>query len=781
MDKYPSSFSRSPSIPTPTISGSPMVTVPTPTISRSPMVTVPTPTISRSPMVTVPTPTIPRSPMVTVPTPIISRSPMVTVPTPIIPRSPVVTVSSPMVTVPNPIIPRSPVATVSAPIIPRSPTVSRSESVSNNVRFSPEMINENTIIEYANSLDRANYDLLLTHLGNAYHNDTELVSDDIYDELVDIYEAKFGPYTIVGAEPTGNKVQLPYYMGSLRKVKEERELNSWLESYSGPYIIEDKIDGLSILYLSTMENGQKVNKLYTRGGRSGKGKDVSHLLQYVKFPPINIGDAIRGEIVITKEAFARSGSGFKNARAMTSGVVNAQKSFDPVLGRELSFFAYRIMNRAMSAEQDINTLRTMGFNVPNPVAAETLTKKILEDYYRLRQEQAPYGVDGLVIYQNHAQEYPVGEAPRHVIAFKVPTPKVLTTVLSVEWSASKGRRLKPVVIYETADMGEANLNRATGHNARYIIANNIGPGATILVTRQHDATPYVVAIISPAPGGPDYPDPNVFGQYYWNDNGVELLTPNETDQVRVAKLKHFLKTLGIKKTGEKRLELMVAAGIKDIATLLNVTPQQLATVPGIGPGISNQLYTDLRQYLTNVPLPRIMDASNFFPGIGERLFQTLVDAYPNFLDLVQLPKSEIIERIQAVRGFKARADIIAENLPGFVAWLRQLPMITIEQPKPPQPTLQLSINNQGPRLTIQQPQQRGGLSGVTVVFSGFRDRDLEDRVRKAGGRVATSISRNTNMLIMKDLSPNSMKGKAQDAQSLGIPLITKADFIARYL
>lgn len=684
------------------------------------------------------------------------------------------------------------------------------QTINNQENFVAELssMEANKIIQYANTLDQANFAKLLGLLADYYHNDESLVSDDIYDELIDIYEAKYQPYTIVGAEPTGEKIQLPYYLGSLRKIKKDSELIAWLELYPGPYIIEDKIDGLSLLYISKNIMGKQSTVLYTRGG-GYKGRDVSHLLAYMNLPILNIDIAIRGEVVLTKDAFAKIGSGFKNARNLASGIINATKQFNPTLARELSFYAYRIMNKNMTAEEDINELRMLGFMVPNPVSAQTLTKDILENYYSQRKKNAPYEMDGLVIYQNRINEYPVGETPRHVVAFKTGTETGVTTVTRVTWRASKDKLLKPVVHYEPINLSGADLQKASGYNAKFIVNNNIGPGAKILITRSGDVIPKILSVISPSLSGPDYPDPIIHGNYSWNENQVEFVVTEENPEVIAGRLKHFLDTLGIKNFGMKRVEAFVNAGIRNITILLQASPEQFGTIPGIGTTLSNQIYSDIHKHITNVPLSRIMDASGIFDKIGERSFEAILEFYPNLLDLAKLNTDEIAENLRNVKGFNTKANEIAENLPYFVEWLHGHPMITIEQPKqhhkiniqqhvpqniyqqnapqdiyqqrPPQDIYQQRPPQDIYQQHISLPTKDNKLIDKTFVFSGFRDKDLENKIRNMGGKVSTSVSRNTSMLIMKDLSPKSLKGKAIEAQNKGIQLITREQFIQQYL
>lgn len=797
---------------TPTV---PTVIIPTFQKPITPTVPFPpkTPTITQPVIPTVMIPTFQKPMTPTVPAVMFPPIVQPVVPTIAFPQKPIVpTVMVTQPTVFPTIVPALP-PIVTKPVTPgrtkvRTPTFTTNQFVQQIINFTPEMIDEDTIIEYANTLNQANFLNLLKLLDDYYHNEEGLVGDDVYDELLDIYNAKYGPYRAVGAEPRREKVKLPYFLSSLRKLKKEEELKRWLDNFPGPYIIEDKIDGITLLLVSTTVQGRRQTSLYTRG-HGVEGMDVSHLLNYMRFPPINIDIAIRGEAVFTKEAFARVGGGYKNARNLVSGVVSAKKQFNPELARELSFFPYRILTQNLTPEEDINELRRLGFQVPSPVAAETLTKEILENYFKTRKEQAPYEMDGLVIYQNRVGEYPVGDEPRHVVAFKTATESLITTVTHVEWNPSKHFLLKPIVHYETVHLSGADLNKASGYNGRFIVTNNIGPGARILLTRSGDVIPKILSVLTPAPGGPAWPDPNIHGKYDWNDNQVELVITERTDAVVSKQLEHFISTLGVKHMGPARVKLMVEAGLKSIADLMAVTPQQLASIPGIGTTISNQFYNDIHTAAMNISLARIMDASDIFPGIGERRFNMILDVYPNLLEMAYNNPREIAAAIRQVKGFDALADTIGGLLGEFADWLKQHPMITIQKPMQvqpqfvqprqfippeqfltlqprtvpntiPQPGLTLQFNQPAPQAIQQQYTQQGpSLAGMTIVFSGFRDKNLEDRIRAKGGRVTTSVSRNTSMLILKDM--NAMKGKANEAQELGVQIISKADFESRYL
>ena len=65
-----------------------------------------------------------------------------------------------------------------------------------------------------------------------------------------------------------------------------------------------------------------------------------------------------------------------------------------------------------------------------------------------------------------------------------------------------------------------------------------------------------------------------------------------------------------------------------------------------------------------------------------------------------------------------------------------------------------------------------------IIFSGFRDILMEENISNLGGKITTSISKNTNILIVADRDTSSSKMKK--AEELGIDIYTKQEFIDKY-
>jgi hypothetical protein len=71
------------------------------------------------------------------------------------------------------------------------------------------------------------------------------------------------------------------------------------------------------------------------------------------------------------------------------------------------------------------------------------------------------------------------------------------------------------------------------------------------------------------------------------------------------------------------------------------------------------------------------------------------------------------------------------------------------------------------------------LQGKKIVFSGFRNQVLKDRIEKAGGKVTSAVSSLTNILVVKNKDATS--SKVEDAQQKGIVIHDVESFIATYL
>jgi len=81
---------------------------------------------------------------------------------------------------------------------------------------------------------------------------------------------------------------------------------------------------------------------------------------------------------------------------------------------------------------------------------------------------------------------------------------------------------------------------------------------------------------------------------------------------------------------------------------------------------------------------------------------------------------------------------------------------------------------------VEEAKEEQVLEGKTFVVTGsvkhFANRnDLKEYIEKLGGKVAGSVSKNTDYLINNDVTSNSSKNKK--ARELNIPILSEEDFM----
>ena len=192
---------------------------------------------------------------------------------------------------------------------------------------------------------------LITYLRDKFFNEESVISDEIYDLIVDfltLKDPKNKILKLVGAKINSkDRVKLDYYLGSMDKIKpDSNKIEKWITKYPSPYIVTDKLDGVSALLIYKMD---KTISLNTRGTAT-HGLNISKLLKYLDIPTYSQIESyvkskkikssnksnlmsFRGELIISKKEFDDNWASKKsNARNTVSGLVNS-KTVDPELAK----------------------------------------------------------------------------------------------------------------------------------------------------------------------------------------------------------------------------------------------------------------------------------------------------------------------------------------------------------------------------------------------------------------------------------------------------------------
>lgn len=619
-------------------------------------------------------------------------------------------------------------------------------------------------VKYGHSLTIKDLVKMLKDADQSYHNDKKGVitlTDVQYDSLVEVLQTRApkNPFLkTVGApvddtsteKVTKKKVRLPFPMASLNKIKSDTA-DQWLEAHPGPYVLMDKQDGLSM----AVTNKDDTIGLYTRGDGM-TGLDVSHLAPYLRIPKIPAAMEIRAEIQMSKARFEKYAKDFANPRNAVGGTVT-RLTVNTAMVKDSTLIAYEIVRPRMKKSAQLKKLKALGFRVPAHKVVKTLDAVQLEEINASRRKSAAFEMDGIVIEQDKVNKLVPGN-PKYAAAFKSTGADAIATVkvLNVHWEESKHGYLKPRIEIPRTLLSGVHVQFATGFNAKYINDNGIGRGAVIKITRSGDVIPHVISVEKKVK--PKMPT----GEWEWNKTGVDAISTGEVSEtVQTKQINSFFRTMKVEDFSIGLVTKLFDDGLDTIQKILKATQSRLLKIDGIQERMAQKIHGNIRKFLTDVELPRLMDASGVFGrGLGTTRMEVLVEMYPDIADR-KLTKNQAYDLAMDAPGFSAiMAQQFADGFKPFQAFLQSLPSyVTIAEYE-------------------EQVVTSTKLSGQNVVFTGFRDAELKEAILENGGVVGSGVSSKTTILLLAD--PSSTSGKAQKARDLGVRLMTPEDFRGKF-
>lgn len=615
-----------------------------------------------------------------------------------------------------------------------------------------------------------------------YHTTSKPVIDDaIYDILIDFLTSKNPKSKVlkeIGAKlKTKNKVKLDYWLGSMDKIKPpSNQLSIYAKKYEGPYNLSDKLDGISALLVYT--NNNKIS-MFTRG-TADEGMDISHLIKYLNLPSYEtVLDyctkhkikssknliAFRGELIIKDETFKNNWlKQFKNARNTVAGLVNSKK-INPNLANDTDLVLYEIVDPFFPIEKQLQIIEKLGFNtVTNKTIDKELSFTILSKYLKERREKSIYQIDGIIVTDINNNERNKDGNPEYAFAYKnvLEDQIAVTTVLEIDWTPSKDGYINPTLILKPVSIGGVEIKRVTAFNAKYIVDNVIGKGAELEILRSGDVIPYINKVLKPSKSGkPDLPNDL---EWHWNETKVDIILDNlkSNKDVLIKNLYFFFSTLDTKGLGEKNIEKLIDAKLDSINKILDAKKEDFLKVEGFKEKSASNLVESIKKALTNIPLCRLMAASNKLGhGLGEERIKNILSHYPNLLtDYKKWSKLEFVNNIIEIDGFENKtSSLFVSNFNEFIKFYE-------------------SIKKYVTFTTTKKVTNKNSvLSGKTIVLSGFRDKELQEKIEENGGKVSSSVSKNTDYLVVKDQTViDDPTEKINKAKELNVIIMTKDKF-----
>jgi DNA ligase (NAD+) len=325
----------------------------------------------------------------------------------------------------------------------------------------------------------------------------------------------------------------------------------------------------------------------------------------------------------------------------------------------------------------------------------------------------------------------------------------------------------PVAIMEPERIGGVEVERATLHNEDEIRRKDIRIGDTVVVTRAGDVIPAVQEVVLARRTGAE--TPVVFpalcpscratlsreeGQAAWRCTSLACAARlRET-------IRHFAsrRAMDIEGLGEKLIDQLVERGlVASVADLYRLRAEDIQPLERLAEKSAAKV-VDAIERSRRTTLPRLVFALGI-PHVGEQVARVLA-AHAGTLAALQ---SASAEELTALRGVGPE---IAASVTAFFGQQENRRIVE-------------TLLARGVRPSAQGPAAAGGpLAGLSFVFTGslgsLAREQAQERVTRAGGRAASSVSRATSFVVV-GTDPGA---KALQAEKLGVPRLSVDEFTA---
>ena len=575
------------------------------------------------------------------------------------------------------------------------------------------------------------------------------------------------------------------------------------------FCCELKFDGLSISL--QYENGI-LTRAVTRGDGT-QGDDVTTNVKTIRTVPLKLhGDfpsffEMRGEIVMPFESFNRlneqraemGDDRFANPRNAAAGTLKLQDSKE-VAHRRLDNYCYYMMmddleDRYQTHFESLMAARQWGFNISNHFKVCRSVEEIMDfiSYWDEERHHLPFAIDGIVLKVNsYAQQQELGstaKSPKWAIAYKFKAEEVETELLSVDFQVGRHGTITPVANLAPVQLAGTTVKRATLNNEDFIRQFDLHYGDTVTVVKGGEIIPKIIGVnfdkrqAGASPVAFVKTCPACGSELIQHEGEAAWYCPNAMDcppQVK-GRIEHFIsrKAMNIESLGEGKIELLYDEGlIRDVADLYTLTYDKLYGLSketpildenGIETGKTrkvsfrektSQNIVEALEKSKSVPFERVLFALGI-RNVGEVVAKTIVAEYH---DIDTLMKASV----EALSAINTVGEVIALSVKSFFEDERNLRMVERLR----EAGLQFSKTEES---KSDKPQI---LAGKSLIVSGkfSIERDALKRIIEAyGGKNVSSISSKTDYVVAGD---NMGPEKRKKAESLGIPILSEAEFMA---
>ena len=651
---------------------------------------------------------------------------------------------------------------------------------------------------------------------------TDYEYDQLFNELKQL-ENKYplfispdSPTQRVGGEPIKafNTVRHKMPMLSIDNTYSEEELKEFdkrVHRFIGDstieveYVVELKIDGIAISLW--YENGSFIRGI-TRGD-GYNGDDVTTNLKTIKDLPLRIcerhSDAvkahgnqnghnsgqllpksleIRGEVYLPVKDFQdlnrmrelEEDPIFANPRNAAGGSL---KLLDPkeTTKRRLHLFVYEIGHcddlEILTHTETLNHIKNWGFSVNRNFNLCKNIEEVIDNCnkWEMLRRDLPYHIDGMVIKVNDIRLRKrlgsTNKAPRWMISYKFHPEQAETQLTGISVQVGKSGTLTPVADLRPVSLAGSTISRATLHNYNEIKRKDIRINDYVVIQKAGDIIPQVVSVIKEkreersSPVNVPTTCPVCNGNVGNMDSGVYIrclnpLCPAQTKR----RITFFISrnAMNIDGFGPAVVEQLVDRGLlHDYGDIYYLKLQDLVSLERMAEKSSKNL-------LENIEKSKDRDMQYFLHALGINHIginaANLLAKHFNSIDILAGTAREEIEKIPEI-GPKIAASVeeFFKNSRTEII-LNKFRHANVNMKR-----------KEDENLPISQNVSRKSFL-VTGTLERYTRNEIKDLIKAHGGKAMSSISKNTDYLIVGK-EPGSKLKKAED---LGVKVITEDDF-----
>ena len=655
--------------------------------------------------------------------------------------------------------------------------------------------------------------------------------DELVREAIEIekefpeFKQANSPTDLVGSAPLEGfaKIQHKIPMLSIQNAKNIDEVNNWVDGLKSFLLLEDKeeiefiaepkIDGLSATLI--YDKGELI--LGATRGDGAFGEDVTDNLRTIIDVPKSLNKnlapdrlEVRGEVYITHDEFndlnekqKKDGKDiFKNPRNAAAGSL---KQLDPkeTSKRPLRFFAFSwgvFSDNNFNLHSDImNYFNDLGL-ITNPESSTHMSVNSLEKYYNNlldKRMDLGYDIDGIVYKLNRIdwreRLQSTGHHPRWAIAHKFPAEKAISEIIDVQIQVGRTGVLTPVARLKPVNIGGALVSNASLHNYEDIKKKDIRIGDTVWVQRAGDVIPQVIEVIKSKRKKENKEIKVPKNCPVCNSDAYrEILTENKgaityekyirctggftcSSQAK-ERLKHFVSKEGfdIDGLGDKQINDYFDMGIiKDPTDIFSLeqtyrkNPPQIWVYSSGSKSKINTIKDSAIKLFKAIDDKKNINFDRFIYSLGIRHLGSstaslLASHFIAFNNMVSVFKLHKLDEIDEVRSLDGIGDKVVNALIDFFQNRETLNLVN--------DLIKMGVTIQD----YEKIETDSILSGKRIVITGTLESmsraEAKVRIESLGGKVVSSISKNTNYLITGEKPTNS---KIDKANSLEVKIINE--------